>query len=147
MLIVIRKRWIVLAIVLVLIGFSWYVFNSRVATEAGGIPLTEETLDIHMVTSEFKSKTEDGREIESYRWDPGTIFVPKDKKVKLRMYGVNGAEHPFLIEGTDIQGTVQKGKETIVDLHFTEKGLYRLICTAHSHVDHQGPMIAYIVVD
>jgi heme/copper-type cytochrome/quinol oxidase subunit 2 len=147
MFIVIKKKWFFLAIVLVLIGFSWYIFQSRITTEAGGIPSTEDTLEIHMVTSEITSTTEDGKKIEAYRWDPGTIFVPKDKKVTLRMYGVNGAEHPFMIEGTDISGTVLKGKETLVDLHFTKEGVYRLICTAHAHVDHEGPMIAYIVVD
>ncbi|MFC0472257.1 hypothetical protein ACFFHM_17600 [Halalkalibacter kiskunsagensis] len=147
MLIVIKKKWIFLAIVLLLVGFSWYFFQSRITTEAGAIPSTEETLEIHMVTSEITSTTEGGKEIESYRWDPGTIFVPKDKNVTLRMYGVNGAQHPFMIEGTDIEGIVQKGQETLVDLHFTEKGVYRLICTAHSHIDNDGPMIAYIVVD
>lgn len=100
-----------------------------------------------MVTGEFKSTTEDGQEIEAYRWDPGTIYVPKDESVTLSIWGVNGKEHPFYIEGTNIKGIVKKGKETVLDLRFNKEGVYRLICTAHSDVHHNGPMIAYIVVD
>ena len=146
MLIIIKKKWFFLAIAVLFIGFSWYIFNSRAVTEAGSQSVAEE-FEIHMVTSEIKSKTEDGKVIESYRWDPGTIYVPKDKKVKLTIYGVNGKEHPFVIEGTDVKGTVTKGEETVIDLHFTEEGVYRLICTAHANKDHNGPMIAYIIVD
>ncbi|WP_209124286.1 hypothetical protein [Alkalihalobacillus sp. BA299] len=146
MLIVIKKKWFFLAIAVLFIGFSWYLFNSRAATEAGSQSVAKE-FEVHMVTSEIKTKTEDGKEIESYRWDPGTIYIPKDKKVKLSIYGVNGKEHPFIIEGTDIKGTVKKGEETILNLHFTDKGVYRLICTTHAHIDHSGPMIAYLIVD
>ncbi|MDE5415429.1 MAG: hypothetical protein LPK26_11740 [Bacillaceae bacterium] len=146
MLIIIKKKWFFLAIAVLFIGFSWYIFNSRAVTEAGSQTVAEK-FEIHMVTSEIKSKTDDGKVIESYRWDPGTIYVPKDKKVSLTIYGVNGKEHPFIIEGTDVKGTVKKGEETVLDLHFTEEGIYRLICTAHANKDHNGPMIAYIIVD
>ncbi|WP_245805910.1 cupredoxin domain-containing protein [Alkalihalobacterium alkalicellulosilyticum] len=115
-----------------------------IETKAG---FSDKELEIHMVTGEYKSKTAEGKEIESYRWDPGTINVPKGEKVKLTIFGVNGHEHPFVIEGTDISGTVKKGKETTVTLHFEEAGVYRLICTAHAHIKDNGPMIAYIVVD
>lgn len=105
-----------------------------------------EVREIHMVTGEFKSTTEDGREIEAYRWDPGTIFVEKGEKVNLIIYGVNGKEHPFFIEGTNIEGVVRKGQETIVPLQFKKEGVYRLICPMHADKDKDGPMIAYIVV-
>ncbi|WP_240189951.1 hypothetical protein [Bacillus sp. P14.5] len=65
---------------------------------------------IEMVTGEFSSETESGEKIESYRWDPGTIVVEKGKEVQFRIYGVNGRAHPFYIEGTDVRGTVKKGK-------------------------------------
>lgn len=108
----------------------------------------EDTVrEIHMVTGEFKSKTADGKEIEAYRWDPGTIFVEKDEKVLLRIYGVNGKEHPFEIEGTNIKGVVKQGEETNVQLQFNKEGVYRLICLTHPDKDNNGPMIAYIVVD
>lgn len=106
----------------------------------------QEELIIHMITTEFKTKTEDGKEIESYRWDPGTIFVPKGKEVTLSIYGVKGKAHPFYIEGTNIKGNVKKGEETRIRLRFDEEGIYRIVCTAHEKIEQNGPMIAYIVV-
>jgi heme/copper-type cytochrome/quinol oxidase subunit 2 len=103
--------------------------------------------EIHMVTAEFKTKMSNGKEMEAYRWDPGTIFLEKDEKVRLYISGINGEKHPFYIEGTNIKGTVEKGKETIVPLQFDKEGTYRLICEIHSNREHNGPMIAYIVVD
>ncbi|RWZ59127.1 hypothetical protein EQV77_07380 [Halobacillus fulvus] len=100
-----------------------------------------------MVTGEFKAQLPDAQEIEAYRWDPGTIFVEKDEKVQLNIYGVNGQEHPFYIEGTDVKGVVKQGKETLVDVSFDKEGVYRLICTTHPDKASNGPMIAYIVVD
>ncbi|WP_223595436.1 cupredoxin domain-containing protein [Neobacillus bataviensis] len=103
--------------------------------------------EIHMVTAEFKSTLKNGKEIEAYRWDPGTISLEKGEKVKLYISGINGASHPFYIEGTKIKGTVKKGEETVVTLQFKKEGTYRLICETHSDRSHNGPMIAYIVVD
>ncbi|MDN3019321.1 cupredoxin domain-containing protein [Paenibacillus sp. BSR1-1] len=103
--------------------------------------------EIHMVTGEFKSTLKNGKEIEAYRWDPGTISLEKGEKVKLYISGINGAAHPFYIEGTKIKGTVKKGEETVVTLQFKKEGTYRLICETHSDRSHNGPMIAYIVVD
>lgn len=107
----------------------------------------KETREIHMVTGEFKTTTKDGKEIESYRWDPSTLILEKGEKVNLFISGINGEKHPFYIEGTSIRGTVKKGEETIVPLQFNKEGTYRLICEVHSDRTHNGPMIAYIVVD
>ncbi|MDQ0247444.1 heme/copper-type cytochrome/quinol oxidase subunit 2 [Bacillus fengqiuensis] len=142
----IQKKWFVL--IAVCIGLSagaWYMAKpSAVQTVT---PTAANEFVINMVTGEFKSTTEDGKEIEAYRWDPGTIYVPKDQPIKLSIYGVNGKEHPFHIEGTDIKGIVKKGSETVLDLRFSKEGIYRLICDIHSDIEHNGPMIAYIVVD
>ncbi|WP_019155648.1 cupredoxin domain-containing protein [Robertmurraya massiliosenegalensis] len=108
---------------------------------------TEQLREIHLVTTEFKTKTEDGKEIEAYRWDPGTIYVGKNEKVLLRLYGINGHEHPFIIEGTDIKGVVKKGEETTVELQLKEEGVYRLVCLTHPDMGSNGPMVANIVVD
>nr|WP_260471989.1 cupredoxin domain-containing protein [Bacillus sp. HMF5848] len=102
---------------------------------------------INLVTGEFKSKTSDGKEIEAYRWDPGTIFVGEGEPVQISIFGVNGDQHPFYIEGTDIEGVVKKGQETIIDVTFDKEGIYRLICKTHPDINSNGPMIAYIVVD
>lgn len=106
-----------------------------------------EPFTFHMVTGEFAGKTEDGKEIEAYRWDPGTINVSKGQEVTIQIYGVNGQEHPFYIEGTDYRGVVKKGKETELKVQFDKEGIYRLICSAHSTIEHSGPMIAYIIVN
>ncbi|WP_251553736.1 cupredoxin domain-containing protein [Neobacillus muris] len=103
--------------------------------------------EIHMVTVEFKTKLKDGKEVEVYRWDPGSIVLKTGEKAKLYISGINGDEHPFYIEGTDIKGTVKKGKETIVPLEFDKPGTYHLICQMHSDRETNGPMIADIVVN
>lgn len=103
--------------------------------------------EIHMVTGEYKTTGKNGKVIESYRWDPGTIFMEKGEKVTLKILGINGAKHPFYIEGTNIKGIVTKGEEAIVPLDFEKEGTYRLICHMHQDKEHSGPMIAYIIVD
>jgi plastocyanin len=145
---VVRKRvlYIVGFIALLAIIGSLWMSLTQDATPAIG-QQNETIREIHLVTGEFKASTEDGKEIEAYRWDPGTIFVEKGEKVRLKILGVNGKEHPFIIEGTDIKGIVKKGEETVVPLEFDKEGTYRLICLTHPSADNSGPMIAYIVVD
>jgi plastocyanin len=106
-----------------------------------------KTREIHMVTVEYQSTMKDGKKIEVYRWDPSQIQIGKGEKVNLYISGINGEEHPFFIEGTDIKGTVKKGEETMVTLQFDEEGTYRLICETHGDRNHNGPMIADIIVD
>jgi plastocyanin len=146
---VIRKKYIsMLFLVCVAVLAAWTI----VKIQPYAIPTLETAENdkirtIHMVTGEFKAQTEDGKEIEAYRWDPGTILIEKGEKVKLSIYGVNGKEHPFIIEGTNIKGKVKQGQETVVQLQFKKEGIYRLICVKHPDIKSNGPMIAYIVVD
>ncbi|KIL40023.1 hypothetical protein SD70_16720 [Gordoniibacillus kamchatkensis] len=102
---------------------------------------------IHLVTGEFKTTMPDGKEMEAYRWDPGTIPVKKGEKINLSILGVNGASHKFFIEGLNVKGEVKKGKETVVSFTAMKEGTYRIICTDHPDAAHNGPMIGYIVVD
>lgn len=145
---VVKKRalyFVGVIALLAIVGSLWLTFkpdSTPVITQQN-----ETIREIHLVTGEFKSSTEDGKEIEAYRWDPGTIFMEKGEKVRLKILGVNGKEHPFIIEGTDIKGIVKKGEETVVPLKFDKEGTYRLICHIHSTAENSGPMIAYIVVD
>lgn len=124
----------------------WFFGNSQTVPTINE-PSDGNVREIHLVTGEFEAKTVDGKEIEAYRWDPGTIFLSEQEKVLLKIYGVNGREHPFMIEGTDIKGTVKQGAETVVEVQFDKEGIYRLICLTHPDIEHNGPMIAYIVVD
>ncbi|WP_407638026.1 cupredoxin domain-containing protein [Bacillus andreraoultii] len=146
---VIRGRQLgkfIIFVIFIVAAFIWYSFQYKVFS-ATDVVAKEQIREIHMVTGEFSTKTATGKKIEAYRFDPGTIFLEKDEKVLLKIYGVNGEEHPFIIEGTDIKGTVKKGKETTIPLTFKKEGTYRLICVAHPDYARNGPMIAYIVVD
>lgn len=145
---VLKKRniyFLGVIVFLAIIGSLWLSMKSDATPTIGG--QSEQVREIHMVTGEFKSTTEDGKEIEAYRWDPGTIVLEKGEKVLLKILGVNGKEHPFIIEGTELKGVVKKGEETEVPLQFEKEGTYRLICLSHPSAEHNGPMIAYIVVD
>lgn len=146
----IKKRWVLFTLICgFVLGLGWYIIEPEtIPTIANNAQeKKEKKFVINMVTGEFKTETSAGKEIEAYRWDPGTIFIPKDEDVTLSIYGVNGKEHPFVIEGTGIKGTVKKGQETTIDLRFKEEGIYRLICLTHPDIAHNGPMIAYLVVD
>ncbi len=146
---VLKKRTIILFLaVLTVVASAAAVIYTRTENVTAFSPAAgENARDIHMVTGEFTTKTADGKEMEVYRWDPGTIFVEKGENVNLKILGVNGSEHPFYIEGTDIKGVVKKGEETVVPLNFAKEGTYKLICNVHSHHENHGTMIAYIVVD
>lgn len=139
-----RKHFYQLSAALLLILIGWVYLNRENILPTLGEPTSERT--IHMVVGEFKSTTADGKTIEAYRWDPGTIAVKKGERIKLSILGINGESHPFFIEGLNISGEIKKGKETIV--HFTagQAGTYRLICMTHTDMAHNGPMIGYIEV-
>ncbi|QFT89176.1 hypothetical protein FIU87_11005 [Bacillus sp. THAF10] len=144
---VIKKNVIVTTILCIISAFGgWYVVNNGVVPTTG--KAQEEELIFHMITSEFKAKMEDGTEMEAYRFDPGTITVPKGKDITISIFGVNGHEHPFTIEGTDVNGVIKKGEETLIQTRFDKAGVYKLICSTHSHSNghHAPPMIAYIYV-
>ncbi|MZQ80773.1 hypothetical protein GQF01_01290 [Paenibacillus sp. 5J-6] len=143
---IIKRKHLYLAAVVLLLLLSGVLYMNRgkiVPTLAE--PAPERT--IQMVVGEFKSTTKDGKTIEAYRWDPGTVFIEKGERIKLSIYGVNGESHPFLIEGLNISGEVKKGKETIVHFTADQEGTYRIICMTHADIAHSGPMIGYLVVD
>lgn len=140
-----RKHiYLTAAAVLVLLTAVLYWSRERIVPSLAG---TGVGRTIHLVTGEFKTKTAEGKEIEAYRWDPGTFYVNKGEKINLSIYGVNGESHPFIIEGLNIKGEVKKGKETIVSFTPDKEGTYRIICLTHPDIAHNGPMIGYIVVD
>ncbi|XEC93593.1 cupredoxin domain-containing protein [Paenibacillus tarimensis] len=114
------------------------------ARTASGTPDTERV--IHLVTGEYKTTTKDGKEFEVYRWDPGTIVVKQGEQIQLNITGVNGLSHPFVIEGLNIKGEVQKGETTIVRFTAKQPGTYPIICLTHTDINQGGPMVGYITV-
>lgn len=144
---VIHRRGLFLGVAVVLITVAVLLIANRQSDEAVTADAApNQTRIIHMVTGEFDAEVAEDKEMEAYRWDPGTIVLNQGERVKLSILGVNGKSHPFYIEGTTIKGEVKQGQETVIDLQFDKKGTYRLICLAHPDAKHNGPMIAYIVV-
>lgn len=111
---------------------------------------------IHMTALEYKGSTEvakepfpvaavpggggyilkdpkDGKwETSTYRWEPGTIVVYQGDDVELRIWGVNGAEHPGRIEGYDEAFSVKRGQLTTVSFTASKPGVFRILCDVHS---------------
>lgn len=142
-----RKRmqlYVLMAVAIIVVGayIGWQ--QSRPAASAA--VATDNPRVIHLVTGEFSATGDDGQKIESYRWDPGTIFVKKGEPIELRITGVNGQAHPFVIEGLNIRGEVLKGKTTVVQFTAKQAGTYPIICETHSEPSKGGPMVGYIVV-
>lgn len=143
---IIGKRHLRLAGAVALIAimtYSFFVWNRAEPT----IGTADNPRVYHMITAEHATTLPSGKEFEVYRWDPGLIVVGKGETVELRILGVNGDRHPFVIEGLDVRGEVVKGKETVVTFKASKEGIYRIICPTHHDPAHGGPMIGYIVVD
>jgi heme/copper-type cytochrome/quinol oxidase subunit 2 len=143
---VIRKAHLVATGFILLVVLAAILFFTKKDSIVSTIAPAGQERTFQMVTTEFKTTTKDGKQIEAYRWDPGTIVVKKGEKVKLNIYGVNGETHPFLIEGLNIKGEVKKGKETVVSFTADKPGTYRIICLTHPDISHEGPMVGYIEV-
>ena len=111
---------------------------------------------IHMTALEYKGSTEvarepfpvaavpggggyilkepkDGKwETSTYRWEPGTIVVYQGDEVELRIWGVNGAEHPGRIEGYEEAFSVKRGQLTTVSFIASKPGVFRILCDVHN---------------
>ncbi|WP_139995991.1 cupredoxin domain-containing protein [Paenibacillus paridis] len=135
------QLFIVVAALIILTGvyLSWN--QSR---EVNAQP--SEARVFKLVTGEYTMTTADGKELDVYRWDPGTIIVNKGELTELQISGVNGSSHPFTIEGLGITGEVIQGKTTVVRFTADKKGTYPIQCMTHTDMRHGGPMVGYIVV-
>jgi len=150
--IVTRKQWrLGLVVILgVLVAAAFWRFEAMKTNEeeAFAAPTAAKPNTVlHMITGEFKTTLEDGTEMESYVFHPGTVYANDGEIVELRIRGVNGKQHDFYIEGMDdVNGQILKNKETVITFKAKE-GVYRIICTTHADAAHEGPMIGYIVID
>ncbi|SEO15512.1 cupredoxin domain-containing protein [Paenibacillus sp. OV219] len=138
-----KQLWLFFLVVMVMItaafGLRWNQSRATLADQQG-------TRVIQLVTGEFKTKTDDGKELEVYRFDPGTIVVNKGEHVELRITGVNGKSHPFVIHELGVKGEINKGQTTTVHFTAEQKGTYPILCLTHTSLANGGPMIGYIVV-
>lgn len=142
---VLSKRQIQLIIAVAVLMLLTGIYLSWNQSRAASAQPAEARV-IEMVTGEFKSTTKDGDEIEAYVWHPGTIIVSKGELIELRISGVNGSSHPFVIEKLGLTGMVEKGKTTTVRFTASKTGTYPIVCTSHTDMTNGGPMVGYIIV-
>lgn len=138
-----RIQWYIAALAIVVLGAAYAGWHR---SQAASAPVPADTQVRYIMTTEFTWTTDSGKEVEAYRWDPGTIPVTKGQPVELRITGASGQSHPFTIEGLNIKATVTKGKTTIVRFTPKEAGTYAIICETHSDPKDGVPMIGYLVV-
>ncbi|MFD2171808.1 cupredoxin domain-containing protein [Tumebacillus lipolyticus] len=147
-----RKRFrkairpLVIASALLLLPSTSFAETAPQLDQAHSVSKAMEKQEFWIVTNEIKTKLEDGKEIEAYRWDPGFLTVEKGKPVTLHFYGMKGKEHPFEIEGLGVSGKVEKGKVTTVTFTPKKVGTYRIVCLIHTTLEQEGPMIGYLRV-
>ena len=80
----------------------------------------------------LKAPDSTGRwEISTYRWEPGTIVVNQGDVVTLEIIGINGKEHPLIIEGYDVSATVKRGQITSVTFTADKAGIFKITCGVH----------------
>lgn len=141
----IRKSYLLLGLLIILAASAGFLFDRY---DAGSPVSTNESenINIQLVTGEFQA-TADGKKLEAYRWDPGTVHVKKGNTVNLSIRGVSGMNHPFIIEGLNIKGEVKQGQTTTVSFKAEKAGTYKLVCLTHTDATRNGPMVGYIVVD
>jgi len=79
-------------------------------------------------------------EVSTYRWMPSQIVVNQGDEVTLEYIGINGAEHPSVIEGYDKSFNVKRGQVTTLTFKADKAGLFRILCGAH-HPSMHGELI------
>lgn len=70
--------------------------------------------------------------VETYRWLPSEIVVAEGDNVTLEILGINGASHPSVIEGYDIEFDVRRGELTTVNFDADTPGVFRIHCEVHA---------------
>jgi len=91
---------------------------------------------------ELEPPNAEGRwEVSTYRWDPNQVIVNQGDEVTLEILGVNGAEHPSVIDGYDISFAVKRGQLTTVTFTADKAGVFEIRCGTH-----QPSMIGELIV-
>lgn len=74
----------------------------------------------------------DGKwETSAYRWTPETLTVFQGDEVELRIFGINGAQHPSRIEGYVDSFIVKRGQLTTVTFKADRVGVFKIVCDTH----------------
>lgn len=81
----------------------------------------------------LKAPDQDGKwEASTYRWLPGTLVVNQGDEVTLEIMGINGKEHPSVIEGYDVKFNVLRGQLTRVTFKADKAGVFNISCGGHA---------------
>lgn len=79
-------------------------------------------------------------EVSTYRWEPSQIIVDQGDEVTLEILGINGDEHPGVIEGYGIGFVVKRGQVSRVTFKADKAGVFRILCHKH-HPSMHGELI------
>lgn len=79
-------------------------------------------------------------EISTYRWDPSQVIVNQGDEVTLEIIGINGDEHPGVIEGYGVSFVVKRGQLSRVTFKADKAGVFRILCDKH-HPSMHGELI------
>ena len=140
-----RKRALSKTSVIALVG----LLLAAVALGVAFVPRAGVDRTIIMAAVEYKGtfgsseSQPEGTVVKAYRWDPSYIVVNQGDRVTLKIFGVNGAEHPTTIEGYGLTFTVTRGEWTTVTFTASKGGVFEMVC----HVpEHTATMHAYFDV-
>lgn len=70
-------------------------------------------------------------EVSTYRWEPSQIVVNQGDEVTLEILGVNGDQHPSILDGYDVNFTVKRGELTTVKFTADKAGVFPFRCGTH----------------
>ncbi|MBI4415990.1 MAG: cupredoxin domain-containing protein [Euryarchaeota archaeon] len=132
------------AVVALLVGA--FAFTTALGRTPAAAP-TDRT--IVMTAVEYKGTFGEGESqpagtvVKAYRWDPSYIVVNKGDRVTLKVFGVNGDQHPSTIDGYDITFTVKRGEWTTVTFTASKAGTFEIVCHVPEHTE---TMHAYLYV-
>jgi len=79
-------------------------------------------------------------EVSTYRFMPSQILVNRGDEVTLEMVGINGDEHPTVIEGYAVTLIVKRGQVSRVTFKADKAGVFPIVCGKH-HPAMRGELI------
>lgn len=80
----------------------------------------------------LKAPDADGRwEVSTYQFSPASFVVNQGDDVTLELVGINGKEHPTIIDGYDVAFNVMRGQVTRASFKADKAGVFNVICQIH----------------
>ena len=80
----------------------------------------------------LKAPDDTGRwEVETYRFDPGTVVVNEGDTVTLEIVGINGKEHPITVEGYGLDTVLKRGEVQRLNFVADKPGIFKIECDNH----------------